>query len=97
MLPTALPLGEEMFMKFGRLMLLPTLMLLCLPSHAYAGGFEIPGWGSRAMSRGSAFTVLADDLTAVQYNPGGLSRQSGMNILLNHNTMWMPTTFIRAI
>jgi hypothetical protein len=96
MLPTPLAFGEEMFMKIGRLVLLPTLMLLCLPLHARAGGFEIPGWGSRAMSRGSAFAVLADDLTAVQYNPGGLSRQSGTHILLNHNTMWMPATFTRA-
>jgi len=84
-------------MKTARLVLVASLALSVLPLHAFAGGFEIPGWGSRAMSRGAAFSVLADDLTAVQYNPGGLTRQSGTQILINHNTMWMPASFTRTI
>ncbi len=83
-------------MNKARWILTAFLALSLLPAQALAGGFEIPGWGSRAMSRGAAFAVLADDLTAVQYNPGGLSRQSGTTMLLNHNTMWMPATFTRA-
>ena len=40
---------------------------------AMAGGFFIPGVGARGMARGGAFQVLADDLTALAFNPAGLS------------------------
>ena len=62
---------------------------------AIAGGFTLPGTGSRAMSRGAAFTALADDLTAIAINPGGLSRLSGTHILYNHNFHYTPSAFTR--
>jgi len=33
---------------------------------------DVYGWGSRATAMGGAFTALADDFSAVYYNPAGL-------------------------
>ena len=33
---------------------------------------DVYGWGSRAIAMGGAFTALADDFSAVYYNPAGL-------------------------
>lgn len=63
---------------------------------ALAGGFEIPDNGTMSTSRGGAFTVRADDPTAIAHNPGGLSRLSGTNILLNETLTWRHVTFSRA-
>lgn len=42
-----------------------------------AGGIEGPGVGARALSMGGAFIGLADDWTAIYWNPAGLARLSG--------------------
>jgi len=39
---------------------------------AGASMVDLYGWGSRATAMGGAFTVLADDFSAVYYNPAGL-------------------------
>lgn len=65
-------------------------------SPAFAGGFEIPDNGAKAVSRGSAFTVRADDLTAIAHNPGGLARLRGTHVLYSHNVIHAPMTFTRA-
>ena len=36
---------------------------------------DVYGWGSRATAMGGAFTALADDFSAVYYNPAGLMYQ----------------------
>src|SRR5690242_5810640 len=41
-----------------------------------AGGFEGPGIGSRATGMGGAFIGLADDWTAIYWNPAGLAQHS---------------------
>lgn len=63
---------------------------------AVAGGFFIPGVGARGMARGGAFQVLADDLTALAFNPAGLSRIKGTRFMYNHNLIWAPSTFTRT-
>lgn len=73
------------------------LMLMVLPaSTALAGGFEFGVNGSRATARGGAFTVRADDLTAIDHNPGGLSRLHGNHLTLSHNTVHARMSFTRA-
>ena len=62
---------------------------------ALAGGFDIPGVGARSMGRGSAYIVLADDLSALLLNPGGLSRQKGTSLLLGENLLWHHGSFTR--
>lgn len=54
------------------------------PAGAAAGGFEIGDQGARAAGRAGAFTVRADDPTAIDINPAGLSRMRGTRILLGN-------------
>ena len=55
------------------------LLLLCLaaalPASAtkYAGEFMAKGNDARPLAMGGAFTAIADDLSAIYYNPGGLA------------------------
>jgi long-subunit fatty acid transport protein len=77
----------------GALLALPWL---AAPRPAAAGGFELPDHGARAVGRGAAFTVRADDLTAIAHNPGGLSRLRGAGLLYSHNALYAPLRFTRA-
>lgn len=43
------------------------------------------GVGSRAVGMGGAFTGLADDPSATYWNPAGLARIEGANLLFSHN------------
>lgn len=72
------------------------LALAVISADAFAGGFELPDNGARAVGRGSAFTVRADDLTAIAHNPGGLSRLRGTHLLYSHNVIHAPMSFTRA-
>ena len=65
-------------------------------SDAFAGGFEVPDNGAKALSRGAAFSVRADDLSAIAHNPGGLSRLRGWNLLYSHTIIHAPMSFTRA-
>lgn len=48
-----------------------------MPYRAGAGGYEWGGLGSRAQSMGGAFIGLADDWTAIYWNPAGLTQLRG--------------------
>lgn len=59
----------------------PLIAILALfPGISGAGGFESPGIGARALSMGGAFVSVADDWTAIYWNPAGLSRIKGSGI-----------------
>jgi hypothetical protein len=45
------------------------------------------GVGARAAGMGDAYVAIADDATAVYWNPAGIARLSGQSITLNH-TAW---------
>jgi long-subunit fatty acid transport protein len=63
--------GAEIFEKVGTL-----------------GGQSLKmGVGARANAMGDAYTSIADDATAVYWNPAGIARLSGQSITLNH-TAW---------
>ena len=57
--------------------LLPAIaaLLVLLPGSAYAGSFDVFGYGARGIGLGGAMTATADDHTAVYYNPAGLARR----------------------
>jgi hypothetical protein len=71
-----------------------TTILLVLPSMVFAAGFAKVGTfggqflkigvSARATGMGSAFTGVADDATAVFWNPGGLVNVLGNEVSLNH-------------
>jgi hypothetical protein len=73
-------------------------MVLLLPLHAEGaqifekvgtlGGQSLKiGVGARAAAMGDAYVAIADDATAVYWNPAGIARLSGQSISLNH-TAW---------
>ncbi len=50
----------------------------------YAGEFMLGGGGARAMALGGAFTAVADDPSAVFWNPAGLTAMPTRQLLLMH-------------
>ncbi|HSQ61353.1 MAG TPA: PorV/PorQ family protein [Acidobacteriota bacterium] len=77
---------------------LAIVMVLLLPLHAEGaqifekvgtlGGQSLKiGVGARAAAMGDAYVAIADDATAVYWNPAGIARLSGQTITLNH-TAW---------
>jgi len=50
-------------------------------SSAFASGFQVAAQGARAMGMGLAYTAVADDATAIFFNPGGLALQGNGEIL----------------
>lgn len=54
---------------------------------AWANSFETeyPDNSARALGRGGAFAVRADDASAIYYNPAGLTRQPGFGVMLSMN------------
>jgi long-subunit fatty acid transport protein len=70
---------------------------VAVPGIALAGGFEVGVNGALATARGGAFTVRADDVTALAHNPAGLLKLRGTHLQLSHNTVHAPATFTRAV
>ncbi len=52
--------------------------------------------GARATSMGQAFTAIADDATAVFWNPAGLARNEGSILSLNHTQWWAGIEYVQA-
>lgn len=57
------------------------LFLVCA-GNAFSGSLSTSGQGSRALSMGGAFTAVADDGSAIYYNPAGISRIKQAEIML---------------
>ena len=78
-----------------------TAILLAAPSLVYGAGFAKVGTfggqelkigvSARATGMGSAFVGLADDASAVFWNPGGLVNVTGNEVTLNH-VVWAADT-----
>jgi len=49
-------------------------------SSAMAGGYEGPGIGARGVGMGGAFIGLADEWTAIYWNPAGLTQLQGKGV-----------------
>lgn len=64
---------------------LAVLIAALVVSEALAGGYSVSATGTRARSMGGAFRAVADDWSAVYYNPAGLAsvEQSQLNLSLN--------------
>jgi long-chain fatty acid transport protein len=55
---------------------------------SFAGG---PVQGAKAAGMGTAFVAVADDLSAILYNPAGLTQSTGTNIY-NNGTLVLPSS-----
>jgi long-subunit fatty acid transport protein len=62
----------------------------------YAGGLEVPDLGSVAIGRGGAFVARADNLSAFYYNPAGLSKNKGVNLLLGVTLVNLKVDYLRS-
>lgn len=49
------------------------LVIFLTGTTAFAGGFQVAAQGARAMGMGLAYTAVADDASAIFYNPAGLA------------------------
>ncbi|MDQ6973229.1 MAG: outer membrane protein transport protein [Mariprofundaceae bacterium] len=49
---------------------------------AQAGGIQVPEQGTKAIGMGNAFTAVADDASAIWFNPAGIAFQDGMVVTL---------------
>ncbi len=58
-----------------------------------AGGFQVNEHGSRAMGMGGAFIAVANDPSAIYFNPAGLTQLKGINFMLGATFIAPRTTF----
>lgn len=49
--------------------------------------------GPRAIGMGGAFTATADDITAIYWNPGGLSSVESNEVIFNHNNLYLDINY----
>ncbi len=73
-----------------------TTILAVMMGTLFSSGFQINEHGARAMSMGGAFTGLADDASAVYFNPAAMTALDGSQIMAGV-TLIMPTATFRGI
>src|SRR5687767_14906368 len=69
--------------------------LVLLAVEAGAAGFYFGDNGTKALMTGGAFAGEADDLSAIQHNPGGLTQLSGFHFLLDVELLNHDVSFLR--
>jgi hypothetical protein len=62
---------------------------------AEAGGFDMPGIGTRGLGRAGAYGVRTDSPLALHLNPANLARLSGINAELNLHIASLQSCFDR--
>jgi len=73
-------------------MAITAVVLLFSATQAQANGFQLPEQGIRAMGMGNAFTAVADDASAMWYNPAGIAFLEGGNLMLGAVGIIVPKT-----
>lgn len=68
-------------MKTTATILFSFVMLFSISNQSFAGGFQINEHSARAMGMAGAFTGLANDASAVYFNPAGITQLTGTNFL----------------
>jgi long-chain fatty acid transport protein len=67
----------------GSVLALSLAVLALASGIAAAGGFYVPGVGPRATAMGGAFIGLADDYSAVHWNPAGITQIGGLEVTVS--------------
>ncbi len=70
--------------------------LLFFAGSLFASGFQINEHAARAVSMGGAFTGVANDASAVYFNPAGITQLSGTSVSAGV-TMIMPSATFRGV
>lgn len=71
-------------------------LLLCITSLTFAGGFQLNQHGAKASGMSGAFTAVANDPSAVYWNPAGLSHIKGTHFMLSSHLI-SPSSSFRGI
>ncbi len=66
---------------------------LILSSQIFAGGFQINEHGARAMAMSGAFTAVANDASAVWFNPAGIVQLDGTQLMVGATAIIPRSTF----
>ena len=69
------------------------ILMIVSVSFLFSGGFSLFEAGSRAVGMGEAFVAVSDDLSAMFYNPAGLSYLEGTNISVGGTLIFPSTEF----
>ncbi len=81
----------------SRILIIILISIMTVYGQDGQGGTEsnlaILGYGARAMGLGKAYTALADDPTAVYWNPAGLEFLDQKSLTLFHTSLWEGTTY----
>ncbi|RMD96940.1 MAG: hypothetical protein D6812_16160 [Deltaproteobacteria bacterium] len=77
----------------GRLL---AIVLLLFAGEGWGSSFLLPDSGTKALGRGGAFVVEASDLSAIYYNPAGLTRLSGHHLYLSLGQTFNPVRYVPA-
>ena len=75
----------------GKYFLVAAVVVLVLPSLTHAAGFALFEHGNKGMSMGGAFTAVANDPSAIYWNPAGLAFQQDKGVQVMNGV-----TFITA-
>jgi long-chain fatty acid transport protein len=59
-----------------------SVLMVCLSTGVYSNGLNLNSNGSKAIAMGGAFVGLADDYSAVFWNPAGLTQMKETNVAL---------------
>jgi len=70
-------------------------LLLLLPTVCHSGGFALNEYGARANAMGGATIALADDASAVAYNPAGITQLPGTRVMVGFTAI-VPTADVRT-
>ena len=73
-----------------------TTILVVMASTLFSGGFQINEHSARAMSMAGAFTGLADDASALYFNPAAITNLEGSQVMAGA-TLIIPTATFRGI
>jgi long-chain fatty acid transport protein len=75
--------------------LLITFVILSFCSNIWASGFQINEHGSKAMGMGGAFAALANNPSAIYFNPAGITQLYGTHLLFG-STLILPSSTFRG-
>ena len=70
--------------------------ILLFAGSLFASGFQINENGARAMSMGNAFTGVANDASAVYFNPAAITQLSGTRLSFG-STAILPKASFRGV
>lgn len=71
-------------------------LLICYSTVVFAGGFQLNQHGAKASGMSGAFTAVANDPSAVYWNPAGLSYIKGTHFMLSSHLV-SPSSGFRGI